>query len=229
MAYFYEDVLGTVPIFDNLTKVELLQIQSVGKAVKFQPEQEIIAEKDEGTALFIILHGEVRIVRKDDEGREVILAILKDGDFFGEMAILDGKSRSATVIANEETEVFIIQRNDFVDFLYMYPSLSISLLKELTRRLRIGDMKIKALSLKDAEGKIASVILQLADEIGKIRNGRIVIDRLPLQTQIASMAGTSRETVSRTLHKFINLGLIEMEYARVRIVDYEKFKKTYGL
>ncbi|HOP50578.1 MAG TPA: Crp/Fnr family transcriptional regulator [Ignavibacteriales bacterium] len=229
MGYFYEDILATVPIFDSLTKVELLQIQSVGKVVSFEPEQEIITEKEEGTALFVILNGEVRVVRKGDAETEVILAILKTGQFFGEMSLLDGQERSASVIANTKTELFMIQRNDFVDFLYTYPSLSISILKELTKRLRTADMKIKAQSMKDAEAKVASIIIQLADEIGKIKNGKLVIERLPLQVQIANMAGTSRETVSRMLHKFIKLGYIEMEYAKVTILEYNKFKQAYGL
>jgi len=136
--------------------------------------------------------------------------------------------RSATVTAMEESKVFIIQRNDFLDLLKTHPEVSISLLQELTQRLRAAGMKIKALSLKDAEGKVATVLLQLADDIGKIKQGVVEIEKLPYQHELANMAGTSRETISRTLHSFAKKGLVELEGSKLRIISYEKFKELYN-
>jgi len=109
------------------------------------------------------------------------------------------------------------------------PEVSIALLQELTQRLRAAGMKIKALSLKDAEGKVATVILQLADDTGKIKHGVVEIEKLPFQHELANMAGTSRETISRTLHAFAKKGLIELEGSKLRIVQYEKFKELYSI
>ncbi|OGV88259.1 MAG: Crp/Fnr family transcriptional regulator, partial [Melioribacter sp. RIFOXYB12_FULL_38_5] len=187
----------------------------------------VLMEEDAGTALFVIVKGKVKVSRNSGDGREVILTILGESDFFGEMAILDGLTRSATVTAVDESELFIIQRNDFLNLLYEHPEVSVALLQELTRRLRNADMKIKALSLKDAEGKVATVILQLADDIGKIKQGKVEIEKLPLQQDLANMAGTSRETISRTLHSFAKKGLVEMEGSKLRILDYEKFKEKF--
>jgi CRP-like cAMP-binding protein len=187
-----------------------------------------LREDESGSALFVIIKGKVKIIRNSTDGREVILTILDESDFFGEMAILDGLTRSASVIALEDSELFIIQRNDFVDLLKIYPEISIALLKELTGRLRAADMKIKSLSLRDAEGKVATVILQLADDMGKIRHGIVEIEKLPLQQDLANMAGTSRETISRTIHSFAKKGLIELEGSKLRILNYEKFKENYG-
>jgi len=91
----------------------------------------------------------------------------------------------------------MIHRREFLELLHQYPSAAISLLAELTMRLRKADMQIKSLSLKDAAGRVANVLLMLADDIGVFRKGRVEIDELPLQQDIANMAGTSRETVSR--------------------------------
>jgi CRP-like cAMP-binding protein len=88
-------------------------------------------------------------------------------------------------------------------------------------------MKIKSLSLKDAEGKVATVILQIADDIGKIKHGKVEIEKLPLQQDLANMAGTSRETISRTLHSFAKKGLVEMDGNKLIITDYEKFKELF--
>ncbi|HDZ58835.1 MAG TPA: Crp/Fnr family transcriptional regulator, partial [Ignavibacteriales bacterium] len=153
---------------------------------------------------------------------------LNPSDFFGEMALLDGMTRSANVIALEDSKLFIIQRNDFLNLLEQHPEVSITLLQELTQRFRAASMKIKALSLKDAEGKVATVILQLADDIGKIKQGVVEIEKLPFQHDLANMAGTSRETISRTLHSFAKKGLIELEGSKLRITNYETFKDLFS-
>ena len=219
--------LSNVPIFNDLEELELNKIAKVGVRKKFKKGSIILLEEETGSALFVIISGKVKVVRADDDGREVILAILGESDFFGEMAILDGLSRSASVVATTKSEVFMIHRNDFLRLLHDYPSLGVSLLKELTMRLRKADAQIKSLSLKDAAGRIASVILQLADDIGKIRKGRVEIEELPLQQDMANMAGTSRETVSRMIHMFVNQGHLDVNGNTLIINDYEKFKSMY--
>jgi CRP-like cAMP-binding protein len=221
------EFLKSVPIFSELDSSRLKQISLLGQRKFYKKDTTILHEDETGSALFVIISGKVKVSRESDDGKEVILTILNESDFFGEMAILDGMSRSATVTAIEESELFLIQRADFLNLLHEHPEISVSLLHELTRRLRASDMKIKSLSLKDAEGKVASVILQLADDIGKIKQGKVEIERLPLQNDLANMAGTSRETISRTIHSFAKRGLIELEGARLRINNYEKFKDLY--
>ena len=222
------EFLSFVPIFSDLPGDTLEKIEKVGTRKNFQKNDVILMEDEVGSALFVIITGKVKVSRTSNDGREVILTILSDSDFFGEMAILDGQTRSATVIAIEETELFLIQRNDFLTLLKEYPEVSIALLQELTKRLRATDVKIKALSLKDAEGKVATVLLQLADDLGKIKQGKVEIEKLPLQQDLANMAGTSRETISRTLHSFAKKGLIELDSNKLRILDYEKFKELFS-
>jgi len=222
------EFLNYVPIFSELEKEAIEKIEKIGLRKIYHKNEVILLEEEAGTALFVIIKGKVKVSRNSNDGREVILTILSESDFFGEMAILDGLTRSATVTALEESELFLIQRNDFLNLLYVHPEVSITLLQELTRRLRNADMKIKALSLKDAEGKVATVILQLADEIGKIKHGIVELEKLPLQQDLANMAGTSRETISRTLHSFAKKGYVEMDGSKLRILDYEKFKEIFN-
>ncbi len=221
------DSLMYVPIFSDLPREIVQKIASIGETRKFEKDSFILVEKDSGSALFVIISGKVKVSRTSDDGREVILSILGESDFFGEMAILDGLSRSASVIAMETSELFLIEREDFLDLLQEHPEVSVNLLQELTQRLRAADMKIKALSLKDAEGKVATVILQLAEDIGKIKQGVVEIEKLPLQQDLANMAGTSRETISRTLHSFAKKGIVELEGSKLRILDFDKFRETY--
>jgi len=221
------EFLKSVPIFSELDAERLKQISQLGSRKFYKKDSTILKENETGSALFVIISGKVKVSRASDDGKEVILTILNESDFFGEMAIIDGLSRSAGVIANEETELFIIQRTDFLNLLQAHPEISVALLQELTRRLRASDLRIKSLSLRDAEGKVASVILQIADDIGKIKQGKVEIERLPFQHDLANMAGTSRETISRTLHSFVKRGLIELEGTRLTINNYEKFKVYY--
>ncbi|MCZ7601472.1 MAG: Crp/Fnr family transcriptional regulator [Melioribacteraceae bacterium] len=222
------ECLQLVPIFSDLDEEVLEQVVQVGNKKTYAKDSVILVEEEVGTALFVIIKGKVKVSRSSNDGREVILSILSDSDFFGEMSILDGLNRSATVVATEDSELFIIQRKEFLDLLNKHPEITIALLSELTQRLRNADMKIKALSLKDAEGKVATVILQLADDIGKIKHGTVEIEKLPLQQDLANMAGTSRETISRTLHSFARKGLVEIDGSKLKIIDYEKFRETFA-
>ncbi|MCH7723342.1 MAG: Crp/Fnr family transcriptional regulator [Bacteroidetes bacterium] len=222
--------LSSVPIFSDLNSSTLQKVSDLG-SVKFYPKNSVIfSEEEDGTALFVIISGKVKVCRtsKEDTSKEVIFSILNPSDFFGEMALLDGLNRSANVIAMEDSQLFLIQRSDFLELLHNYPEVSIALLQELTQRLRASSMKVKALSLKDAEGKVATVLLQLADDVGKIKHGIVEIDKLPFQHELANMAGTSRETISRTLHSFAKKGLVELEGSKLRIINYEKFKDYFS-
>ena len=221
------EYLMYVPIFADLDDVTIQKIGSVGFSKKYSKDEIIFREDDPGSAMFVILTGKVKVVRTSNDGREVILTILSQYDFFGEMALLDGLSRSASVIATEESELFIIQREEFLNLLKLHPEISINLWQELTQRLRAADLKIKSLSLKDAEGKVATVLLQLAEEIGKIKHGVVEIDKLPLQQDLANMAGTSRETISRTLHSFAKKGYVELDGAKLKILNFDKFRDSY--
>ncbi len=222
------EFLKFVPIFSDLGEETLAQIFRIGVKKTYKKDSVILFEHESGAAFFIIENGKVKVSRVSEEGKEVILSILSEADFFGEMAIIDGLTRSANVTAMEDTDLFMIHRNDFLNLLNHHPEVSIALLQEMTQRLRSADMKIKSLSLKDAEGKVAAVILQLANDIGKIKHGAVEIEKLPYQHDLANMAGTSRETISRTLHNFAKKGLVELDGSRLRILDYEKFKELFG-
>lgn len=220
--------LLNVPIFSDLPDESLKKIATIGKIKKFSKNDLIFSEKESGLALCVIVQGKVKVVRGIEGGKEVILVILNQSDFFGEMAILDGLSRSASIIAMEDSEIFMIERTDFLDLLTRHQEITINILRELTFRLRQADIRIKALSLKDAAGKVASVILQIAEYEGMFCESAVVIDKLPVQQDLAKMAGTSRETVSRTLQNFVKKGFLEIEGGGIKILQYEKFKELYG-
>ena len=190
-------LLESVPIFSDLSKSDLTKISDRMTQRTFTKNQMILLEDDLGQTFFVISKGSVKITRLSDDGREVILAMLGEADFFGEMSLLDGDGRSANVVALEASEVLTLARNEFLDILEKYPKISICLLEELTHRLRKSDQQIESLSLSDVEQRIGITLIRLAEELGTIKQGSVTITNLPFQQDIANMAGTSREKVSR--------------------------------
>ena len=188
----------------------------------------IILEEEFGDTVFAICEGTVKITRVNDEGKEVILALLGPGEIFGEMAIIDGESRSANDLAQENCILLAFPQNEFLKILKTYFKVSFALMSELAKRLRKSDQQIEALSLSDAENRIGVSMLNLAEDMGSIRKGKVTIEKLPFQQDIANMAGTSRETVSRVLKMFEEKNLIIKTGHRLVIPDYLFFKRLFG-
>ena len=221
------ELLKTVSLFWDLDKTELGYISDKMVSKKFESGNLIFLEESEGKNLFFVIEGSVKVTRLSKDGREVILAMLNAGDFFGEMSLLDGEARSANVIALEKTEVLSLNRDDFLVVLNDYPKIAIQLLKEMTSRLRKSDRQIVSLSLSDAEKRIALCIVRFADEQGVIKNGKVTIPKIPIQQDIANMAGTSRETVSRAMSLLTEEKYIERNGKELKILNYKSFIKEF--
>ena len=221
------DSLSSVPLFLDLDGVELANVEEHCTPRKYPKNSMVILEEEFGDIIFIILTGTVKITRVNDEGKEVILALLGAGEIFGEMAILDGEARSANALAQEDCELLAIQKSEFLNLLRRNFKISFALMRELAKRLRKSDQQIEALSLSDAEHRIGVSVLNLAEDMGVIRKGQVTIDKLPFQQDIANMSGTSRETVSRVLKLFEDRHMITKVGHTVVIPDYAFFKRLF--
>ena len=220
--------LQMIPLFSELSDNQLENISNFAVKQLYKKDNMVLIEEEVGSTMFVIVSGRVKISRISDEGREVILSILVDGDFFGEMAILDGQTRSANAVTLEDTELLIIRRENFLEMLHKYPQVAINLLKELAHRLRRSDSQIKSLSLQNALGKVASTLLRIADDSGIIKHGQVEISQLPPQQDLANMAGTSRETISRVIKSLNLLGYVKKEGSKLKILDYERFRHDFS-
>jgi len=221
------DHLRNVPIFTDLTDSDLTKIASKMVPRVYEKGQMILLEESMGETFFIITQGAVKVTRLSADGREVILAILGESDFFGEMSLLDGEGRSANIVANEDAKVLTLSRNDFLDCLESYPKIAIALLEELATRLRKSDQQIESLSLSDSEHRIGITLIRLAGELGTIKQGHVTVKNLPYQQDIANMAGTSRETVSRTLKLLEDKKLVRRENRNLTIYNYDAFRQAF--
>jgi len=168
----------------------------------------------------VLRKGRVKVVLIGEDGREVILGVLEPGAHFGELALIDDQPRSAHVIAMDDAHLLILRREDFRRRVEANPSVAWALLTELSRRLRRADQKIGGLVLLDVPGRIARLLLDLAQESG----GPTIEKALTHQT-IAQMIGASRETVSRAMKEFQDQGLIVVERRRIAVGNRDALEK----
>lgn len=216
------------PMFADLNEEELNVILQMIVLRRFNRNNLIIFEDDVGNSLFVINKGRVKISRISADGSEAILAILGEGDFFGELSVIDGHGRSASVTSIDDVELLMLRRNDFLQLMERIPKIAITLLRELAGRIRKSDTHIRSLSLLDARGRIATTLIRLAEDIGVLRSGKVTIPELPLQRDLASIAGTSRETISRVLKKFDDDGHCTMDKNLLIFDNFEEFKKIFS-
>ena len=222
------DHLRNIPIFTALSDSDLNRIASKMVSRDYEKGQIILLEETTGETFFIITSGTVKVTRLSDDGREVILALLGESDFFGEMSLLDGEGRSANIVANEDAEVMTLSRRDFLEYLETYPKIAIALLEELAVRIRKSDQQIKSLSLSDSEQRIGITLIRLAEEGGTIKRGDVTVQNLPYQQDIANMAGTSRETVSRTLKLLEDKKLVKRNGSDITIFNFNTFRQSFS-
>ena len=222
------DHLRNVPIFTALSDSDLNRIASKMVSRDYEKGQMILLEESTGETFFIITSGTVKVTRLSDDGREVILALLGGSDFFGEMSLLDGEGRSANIVANEDAEVMTLSRRDFLECLETYPKIAIALLEEMAVRIRKSDQQIESLSLSDSEQRIGITLIRLAEERGTIKRGDVTVQNLPYQQDIANMAGTSRETVSRTLKLLEDKKLVKRNGGDITIFNFNTFRQSFS-
>ena len=217
------DVLQKVPLFSQLSPPDLQRVVEVARDRAYPKNSVILFEDDPGDALYVVGKGQVKVVLIGEDGREVILSVLGEGEFFGEMALIDDEPRSAHVIAMEDSTLYVLRREDFQGILEHSPGIGLALLKELSRRLRRVDEKVGSLVLLDVNGRVAQLLLDLADEAGSDRITR----RLTHHT-IAQMIGSSRETVSRTMRELVEKGYIEISRREILIRDRAALEASAG-
>ncbi len=217
------EILRKVPLFSELAPPELERVTEISRERAYPRNSVILFEDDPGDALYVVAQGQVKVVLIGEDGREVILSVLGEGEFFGEMALIDDEPRSAHVIAMNDSTLLVIRREDFQGILRQTPSIALALLRALSRRLRRVDEKVGSLVLLDVNGRVAQLLLELAEEAGSERITR----RLTHHT-IAQMIGSSRETVSRTMREFVEKGHIEVSRREIVIRDRAALEASAG-
>jgi CRP/FNR family cyclic AMP-dependent transcriptional regulator len=218
------NVLRNVPLFSQLRDSDLERLARDMRMRTYPKKSVIISAQQRGDTFYILLAGQVKVMLIGEDGREVMLTLIRNGDFFGEMSLVDDEPSPATVIAMEESQLLLLHRDDFRRCLNELPGVAFGLLRALCTRLRDADNKIGGLILLDVPGRVARLFLRLADE----NDGAHVL-KPPTHQVIAQMVGSSRETVSRTIRNFATRQLIETSRQRIVIRDRRSLERVAGL
>lgn len=208
-----EEGLARNQLFTGLEDFYLKGIISRGEVRNWPSGTQIITEGDPGDAVFFIISGRVKVTLYGEEGREIVLAILNDGDMFGEMSIIDDKPRSANVEAVQELTCLVVTKGAFLDYMSRHHKVYMRFFAYLTGRLREATRKIGGLALLDVCGRIAHTLLGMAKANGGDKE--VVEIERPTHEQLAAMIGSSREVVSRALKKMTQEGYIKIEKDRI--------------
>jgi CRP/FNR family cyclic AMP-dependent transcriptional regulator len=212
--------LASVPLFRDAPERALDVVASVVRERKFSHDSLLFQEGDAGDALYLITDGLVKLSKVDLEGHEKTLAILRPPAFFGEMALLGSQLRSAAAVTLQPTTCLLLFGDDFQRLLATYPTISFNLTCALAERLRGMDDESQVLSYQDAQGRVAYVLLRLYQ--GGIVD--LLHDRARAHVthqDLANLAGTSRETVTRALKALEGERLIQTRPKEVDLLDVQ--------
>ena len=208
-------LLRNVPLFSVLPENQLALLTGVVSRKSFPRGTTIIAAGDVTDSLYVVISGRLKVMISDDEGREVILAILGPNEFFGEMGLIDDAPRSASVVALEACELLSLSKRDFRRCLAENFEMAMTVMRGLVTRLREADQKIGSLALMDVYGRVAHLLLEMAETV----DGRKVVTKKLAKQDIAKMIGASREMVSRVMKDLQSGGYIEVRPGSIFLHD----------
>lgn len=199
-----------VPVFSSLNHEEILKVSSLIIRKRYSRGELIIMEGDTLDSLIFISSGNAKAFRDTQEGKEQILYVFSEGDFFGEKNLLRNQQATYNVEALEETHVCTIRKNAFNQLLREYPDIGLKIMEELCRRLEQLEDTIENMGTRNVETRVNAVLLEFAKRYGKDTPKGFMID-LPLSREgIANYIGVARETVSRKMTFLQDEGIIEM-------------------
>lgn len=204
-----DDVAGLfrrVSLFSELDDDQMVELARSAIQRTFPRETIIFQQGDSADALYIIRRGKVKVLLSTLEGRDVIVSTIGAGEWFGEMAIIDSRTRCARVETMTSCQVTMIPKNVFDSLLDSSPKTTVALLRGVIHRLRAANRNIGSLAALDVSGRVARVLLDLAVPDGQ----ELVVNGLPTQREIADMVGASREMVNRAFKGLLNDGYISL-------------------
>ena len=217
-------ILRALPIFEKLDDESLRPLTRVSMLRHIPRHTAVLHAGDSTDNIYFVLSGALKVQISDEEGREVILSMLGPGELFGEMGVLDDHPRSATVLAVEPSELVVIGQADFKQCLVDNPDVSLFIMRNLTKRLRLADRAIESLALLDVYGRVARLLLEAAETV----DGRKVVTHKLTKQDIAKMIGASREMVSRVMRDLVAQGHVQERNGQWILVDLAAFKRHGG-
>lgn len=204
-------MLTNVSLFSGLPQHYLAELGKLSVLRKYPKNTVLVTEGDESTHMYIIRKGTVSVYLNNNDGRQVNLNYMHEGEYFGELSLIDGKPRSASVMTVTDCEIILVSRNNVQDLITKHPEFATLLLKEVTRRVRELTDSVKDMALLDVYGRVSAALDKLCDENRRIHNPKVT------HQDIANMVGSSREMVSRIMKQLLIGEYIEQNPSYIEI------------
>jgi CRP-like cAMP-binding protein len=213
-----EELIRDVPLLARLREADLRALASHGRVHSYASGAVMFQEGGPGDSLHIVIEGNVRIAVLSSTGVEAIVAMLGPGEFVGDLALLDGRPRSASAIASQATKTLVVTRSDFTQWLSDRPRAALALLEAISLRIRRTDEQLADLSFLDLPPRLAKRLLNLAAAQAQAKGVADLRVRIT-QSELASMLGVSRESVNKTLNRFAQQGWVLLGRGSVTVRD----------
>lgn len=217
-----KDFLQRTPIFSGLSEDEIDKIVPLVIKRKLRKNTVIFHENDPASAFYLVKTGMIKIYKVSRDGREQVLSILGDGQILGDVPTFDGGPYPATAATMTDSEIYLINRDDFNDMVRRNPDIALKIIKALGGRLRQALELVRDLSFKQVPHRLAGLLLKLGKEYGQESDAGILIDLSLSRQDLADIVGTSRETVTRELKKLERAGMLIIDRRLITITDREK-------
>jgi CRP/FNR family cyclic AMP-dependent transcriptional regulator len=212
-------LIAGIPLFGSLAPDEQLLLVSLVRFRRYRPREVVVREGEADGGLFAVISGFLKAVSSEADGNEVVLSIMGKGEVFGELSVLDGQPRSASVVALEESEVAVIDRAPLLELLASCPALAISMLGVLAQRVRALTTRCEHLTSMSVGGRLAKTLLSLAKTHGEPSGSTVRIRVRLSQQELGSMVGATRESINKLMRSWSETGVLTRESGRVVIRD----------
>lgn len=218
-------VLRRHPIFCDLDSKAFEQLCRYAKHATFKRGATIYSKGDPGNSLYVVISGTAKMSISSPDGRSAILNLIGPGEIFGEIALLDGRERTADATANTNCEVFMIDRRDFLPFVRSQPELAMKFIELLCARLRWTSDQVEEVILQDLPGRLASALIRLTER-HKTRGERTIA---VTQQEISEMVGMTRESINKQLRSWAARNWVRLEHGAIVVLDPESLAALAGV
>jgi CRP/FNR family transcriptional regulator, cyclic AMP receptor protein len=227
MLELHQSLLRSIPLFGELTDSELARVGELAQVRQYGARDAVVVQGEPARALFAIVRGKLKVVSCGPDGRDTVLGIMAEGEVFGEVALIDGGTRSATVSTIEPCELLLIDREQFLALLQESPAISIKLLVVLAKRLRRLSQRSEDAAFLDVPSRLARSLLDLASRFGErhARSTDICITLKLSQQELGDLVGATRESVNKHLNEWTRQGFVRLQAGRMVIADIESVRR----
>ena len=213
------DLLAQHFLLAQLAPAELDRLVAMAGERQFKSGQTIFQKGDPGTSMSAVLQGRVKIGAYSEDGKEVILNIVEPGQIFGEIALLDGKERTADATAMGPTTLLVLERREFIPFLERNPKIAVRLIEVLCERVRRTSEMVESVAFLEYSARLAKLLLRLADSYGEATDDGVRINLKISQQDLGNLIASTRESVNRQLNAWAAEGIVELDRGHITISD----------